>query len=39
MVSGVWWWFVFPDHVRHITFIGLFLLAVSMSSTSTRAAG
>jgi len=31
MVSGVWWWFVFPTIFITITFIGLFLLAVSMN--------
>lgn len=31
MVSGVWWWFVFPTLVITLTFIGLFLLAVSMN--------
>ena len=31
MVSGVWWWFVFPTLFVTITFIGLFLLAVSMN--------
>jgi peptide/nickel transport system permease protein len=31
MVSGVWWWFVFPTFFITLTFIGLFLLAVSMN--------
>ena len=31
MVSGVWWWFVFPTACVTIAFIGLFLLAVSMN--------
>jgi peptide/nickel transport system permease protein len=31
MVAGVWWWFVFPTAVVTITFIGLFLLAISMN--------
>ena len=31
MVSGVWWWVVFPTVFVTITFIGLFLLAVSMN--------
>jgi peptide/nickel transport system permease protein len=31
MVSGVWWWFVFPTILVTITFIGLFLLAVSLN--------
>lgn len=31
MVSGVWWWIVFPTLFVTITFIGLFLLAVSMN--------
>lgn len=31
MVSGIWWWFVFPTLFVTITFIGLFLLAVSMN--------
>jgi len=31
MVSGVWWWFVFPTLFVTITFIGLFLLATSMN--------
>ena len=30
-VSGVWWWFVFPTILVTITFIGLFLLAVSLN--------
>jgi peptide/nickel transport system permease protein len=31
MISGVWWWFVFPTVFVTITFIGLFLLAISMN--------
>ncbi|MBZ0230336.1 MAG: ABC transporter permease [Bauldia sp.] len=31
MISGVWWWFVFPTVFITLTFIGLFLLAVSMN--------
>lgn len=31
MISGVWWWFVFPTIFITLTFIGLFLLAVSMN--------
>ena len=31
MVSGVWWWFVFPTLFVTVTFIGLFLLAISMN--------
>jgi peptide/nickel transport system permease protein len=31
MVSGVWWWFTFPTAFITITFIALFLLAVSMN--------
>ena len=31
MVAGVWWWIVFPVALVVITFIGLFLLAVSMN--------
>lgn len=31
MVSGVWWWFVFPTAFVTVAFIGLFLLAVSMN--------
>ena len=31
MVSGVWWWFTFPTLCVTITFIGLFMLAVSMN--------
>jgi len=31
MVSGVWWWFVFPTIFVTVTFIGLFLLAISMN--------
>jgi peptide/nickel transport system permease protein len=31
MVSGVWWWFVFPTVFITLTFIALFLLAVSMN--------
>jgi peptide/nickel transport system permease protein len=31
MVSGVWWWFVFPTGFITLTFIAFFLLAVSMN--------
>src|SRR6267142_2108539 len=31
MVAGVWWWIAFPTVVVIMTFIGLFLLAVSMN--------
>ncbi len=31
MVSGVWWWIAFPTLVITLTFIGLFLLAVSLN--------
>jgi len=31
MVSGIWWWFVFPTLFVTIAFIGLFLLAISMN--------
>ena len=31
MVAGVWWWIAFPVLLVVITFIGLFLLAVSMN--------
>jgi peptide/nickel transport system permease protein len=31
MVAGVWWWLVFPTAFITLTFIGLFLLAVSMN--------
>lgn len=31
MVSGIWWWFVFPTATITLTFVGLFLLAVSMN--------
>jgi len=31
MVAGVWWWIAFPTVVVVMTFIGLFLLAVSMN--------
>ncbi len=31
MVSGVWWWFTFPTLSITVTFIGLFMLAVSMN--------
>jgi peptide/nickel transport system permease protein len=31
MVSGVWWWFAFPTAFITLTFIGLFMLAVSMN--------
>jgi peptide/nickel transport system permease protein len=31
MVAGIWWWIVFPVALVVMTFIGLFLLAVSMN--------
>ena len=31
MVAGVWWWVAFPVALVVITFLGLFLLAVSMN--------
>lgn len=31
MVAGVWWWFAFPTVFITLTFIALFLLAVSMN--------
>ena len=31
MISGTWWWYVFPTLFITITFIGLFLLAVSLN--------
>jgi len=31
MVAGIWWWFAFPVALVVMTFIGLFLLAVSMN--------
>jgi peptide/nickel transport system permease protein len=31
MVAGVWWWFAFPTILITLTFISLFLLAVSMN--------
>lgn len=31
MVAGVWWWIAFPTLAVIMTFIGLFLLAVSMN--------
>ncbi len=31
MVAGVWWWIAFPVALVVVTFIGLFLLAVSMN--------
>ena len=31
MVAGIWWWIAFPVLLVVITFIGLFLLAVSMN--------
>ncbi len=31
MVAGIWWWIAFPVALVVITFIGLFLLAVSMN--------
>ncbi len=31
MVAGIWWWIFFPVALVVITFIALFLLAVSMN--------
>lgn len=31
MVAGIWWWIAFPIGLVIVTFIGLFLLAVSMN--------
>lgn len=31
MVSGVWWWYLFPTLFVTLTFIGLFLLSISMN--------
>jgi peptide/nickel transport system permease protein len=31
LVAGIWWWILFPVVLVIITFIGFFLLAVSMS--------
>ena len=31
MVAGVWWWFAFPTAFITLTFIAMFLLAVSMN--------
>ncbi|NLS07141.1 ABC transporter permease [Rhizobium sp. P32RR-XVIII] len=31
MVSGVWWWYFFPTAFVTLTFIGLFLLSISMN--------
>lgn len=31
MVSGVWWWYFFPTVFVTLTFIGLFLLSISMN--------
>ena len=31
MVAGVWWWFLFPTFFITLTFIGLFLLSISMN--------
>jgi peptide/nickel transport system permease protein len=31
MVVGVWWWIVIPVILIVMTFLGLFLLAVSMN--------
>jgi peptide/nickel transport system permease protein len=32
MTAGIWWWFLFPVGLVMITFIALFLLAVSMNA-------
>jgi peptide/nickel transport system permease protein len=31
MVAGIWWWVAFPVVLVVITFVGLFLLAISMN--------
>lgn len=31
MVAGIWWWFVFPTALITMTFIAMFLLAISMN--------
>jgi peptide/nickel transport system permease protein len=31
LVAGIWWWILFPVVLVIITFIGFFLLAVSMN--------
>ncbi|MGK9055368.1 ABC transporter permease [Neorhizobium petrolearium] len=31
MVSGIWWWYFFPTLFVTLTFIGLFLLSISMN--------
>ena len=31
LVAGIWWWIFFPVLLVILTFIGLFLLAVSMN--------
>ena len=31
LVAGIWWWIAFPVALVVMTFIGLFLLAVSMN--------
>jgi peptide/nickel transport system permease protein len=31
LVAGIWWWILFPVMLVVVTFIGLFLLAVSMN--------
>src|SRR5262249_61605011 len=36
MVAGIWWWIAFPVALVVMTFIGLFLLAVSMNEYNDR---
>ena len=31
MVAGIWWWVAFPVALVVMTFVGLFLLAISMN--------
>ena len=31
LVAGIWWWIFFPVLLVVMTFVGLFLLAVSMN--------
>jgi peptide/nickel transport system permease protein len=31
MVSGIWWWYLFPTLFVTLTFLGLFLLSISMN--------
>jgi hypothetical protein len=39
LVAGIWWWIFFPVLLVVMTFVGLFLLAVSMNEYIDRAAG